>query len=87
MAAKIYLQRSAKRNKESGTRHRIAGLVALAVVAIIGTMQWKHWPPNVASADPVQHAAVGGDALPVVEYFPGKYKNQAIEAEKPTDSF
>lgn len=88
MAAKPYLELSRKHiPKEFGRGHRIAGVVALIAVAIIGTTQWKHWPSSAATAEPAQQAIANGDSLPAVEYFPSKYQNQATQSEKHIEAF
>ena len=88
MATQIDLQRSAKRTPgEFGSGHRIAGLIALVVVAIFGTMQWMHSQPTGAMVDSAQQVSKGDDMPPPAEYFPGKYVNQATQPEKHIESF
>ena len=72
---------------EFGTGHRIAGLIVLVVVAMVGTMQWMHSGSSVAALDSAQPQAPADNAPASVPYFPAQYVNQATQAEKHIESF
>ena len=73
--------------QEFGSGHRIAGAIVLVVVAVVGTMQWRHSHSDVATLDSAQQASPAGDASTPVEYFPAQYVNQATEPAKHIESF
>ena len=88
MTTQTHHHRSTKRTQgEFNTGHRVAGLIILAVVATFGTLEWMHSHPNVASAESTPQASKEGDMPLAVEYFPGKYVNQATQSEKHIESF
>jgi len=72
---------------EFGTGHRIAGLIVLVVVAMLGTMQWMHLGSSAAAPDSAQQQAPADNAPVSVPYFPAQYVNQATQAEKHIESF
>ena len=71
--------------KEFGSTHRIAGLIALVVVAAFGAMQWMHSGSSAAAPDSAQ--APAGNVPSQVEYFPAQYVNKATQAEKHIEAF
>ena len=88
MTTQEHFLRATKRAiNEFGSGHRIAGLIVLLVVAIFGTMQWRHSHSDVAMLDSQQQASPAGDAPTPVEYFPAQYVNQATQPEKHIESF
>jgi len=72
---------------EFGTGHRIAGLIVLVVVAMLGTMQWMHSGSTAVALDSAQPQAPADNAPASVPYFPAQYVNQATQAEKHIESF
>ena len=82
-----FLRATRRAINELSSGHRIAGLIVLLVVAIFGTMQWKHSHSDVATLDSPQQASPAGDAPTPVEYFPAQYVNQATKPEKHIESF
>jgi len=69
-----------------GTSHRIAGLIAVIVVAVFGAAQWVY---SSRGDVPVAVAQRDGqpDALPKVEYFPAQYVNRGVQPEKHIEGF
>ena len=72
---------------EFGTGHRIAGLIVLVVVAMLGTMQWMNSGNSTAALASAQQQAPADNAPASVPYFPAQYVNQATQAEKQIESF
>lgn len=79
--------RDKRRLDEFGSAHRAAGLVAVVVLAIFGTLEWTHTHSAIGAIDFAQLTPTIGDQLPVAEYFPAKYVNQATLPEKHIESF
>jgi len=72
---------------EFSTGHRIAGLIVLVVVAMLGTVQWMHSGSSAAALEPARQQAQADNAPASVPYFPAQYVNQATQAEKHIESF
>ena len=88
MTTQEHFLRSTKRAiNEFGTSHRIAGLIALFVVAMFGAAQWLHPGGSVATTDSVQQQTPPSHAQSQVEYFPAQYVNQATQLEKHIEAF
>ena len=85
MIAQENFLRSTKRAiNEFSTGHRIAGLIVLVVVAMLGTVQWMH---AGSASDSAQQGSPASDAPAPFEYFPAQYVNQATQPEKHIESF
>ena len=88
MTGQEHISRTTKRAiKEFGSTHRIAGLIALVLVAAFGAMQLMHSGSSAAAPDSVQAQAPAGNIPSKVEYFPAQYVNQATQAEKHIEAF
>ena len=72
---------------EFSTGHRIAGLIVLVVVAMLGTVQWMHSGNSAAAVEQAQQQPHADNAPASVPYFPAQYVNQATQAEKHIESF
>jgi hypothetical protein len=88
MATKEHFHRSTKRTlKEFGNTHRIAGLIALFVVAMFGAAHWLHAGSRATTTDSTPRQTPAGNVQSQVEYFPSQYVNQATQPEKHIEAF
>ena len=73
--------------KEFGAGHRIAGVIVLVIVVMLGAMQWMHSGSSLAVPDSAQQRPQADNMPAAVPYFPAQYVNQATQTEKQIESF
>ena len=87
IAQQTFLETARRALDRFSTSHRIAGLIAVIVVAMFGAAQWVHSSRGDLSSDAAQSQGAAWNVQSHVEYFPAQYVNQATQPEKHIETF